>query len=521
MRGTREKRSTLLAATLASGITSLPTTALGVAIPTLHDQLNASLSELQWMLTGYSLTYAAFLITAGRLSDIFGHRRIFLIGAVVFGVGSVLAALSFRPVFLILSLAVIGAGGAMLVPASLSIVTNAFGERSRTTAIAIWGGASGLISGLGPPIGGLLTNEVSWRGIFWVDVVIAAIIVAVALRGVAESRDEQADRRIDYSGVLLLAGAVIAISLVLIEGASWSSGWASIPTLTLLVASAALFAGFVLNERHVRSPVVHFAVLRHRNFVGGVVVKFVVNFVLGALFFLLPIYLQEILHYSPLASGVLLLPLSGTFLISLPLGGRLMDRVGPRPPIVGGLALASVGLFFLADISLRTSYVDLWPAMLVLGFGVGLTLTPMNAAAINDVPIREHGQATGILTTVIGLGGVLGVAITGTLFKSLEDSKLDHVLAKTGPSLPNEIERELEGLLAHADNAEARFDTFTEPAQRDIVRALREAFVYAISNALTVSVGVAILGAILTLLVLRRGRPAEAPVGTAAAEPSS
>src|SRR6266540_988480 len=233
MRGTREKRSTLLAATLASGITSLPTTALGVAIPTLHDQLNASLSELQWMLTGYSLTYAAFLITAGRLSDIFGHRRIFLIGAVVFGVGSVLAALSFRPVFLILSLAVIGAGGAMLVPASLSIVTNAFGERSRTTAIAIWGGASGLISGLGPPIGGLLTNEVSWRGIFWVDVVIAAIIVAVALRGVAESRDEQADRRIDYSGVLLLAGAVIAISLVLIEGASWSSGWASIPTLTL------------------------------------------------------------------------------------------------------------------------------------------------------------------------------------------------------------------------------------------------------------------------------------------------
>ncbi len=519
MRGTREKRSTLLAATLASGITSLPTTALGVAIPTLHNQLNASLTELQWMLTGYSLSYAALLVTAGRLSDIFGHRRIFVIGAFVFGAGSVLAALSSRPLFLILSLVVIGAGGAMLVPASLSILTNAFGGHGRVTAIAIWGGASGLLSGLGPPIGGVLTNEVSWRGIFWVNVAFAAIIVVAGLRGVVELRDEHADRRIDFSGALCLAGAITAISLALIEGSSW--GWASVQTITALAVATVLFAGFVVNEQLVPNPLVHLSVLRHRNFVGGVVVKFVVNFVLAALFFLLPIYLQEILGYSPLASGILLLPLSGTFLISLPIGGRLMERVGPRPPIVGGLALASVGLFFLSDISSRTSYADLWPAMLVLGFGVGLTLTPMNAAAVNAVPTREHGEATGILTTVIGLGGVLGVAITGTLFKSLEDAHLDHVLAKTGPSLPDEIERELEGMLAHADNAQTRLDTFTAPAQHSIVHALREAFVYAISNALKLSVGVAVVGALLTLVVLRRGRTLEEPVGSTAAEPSS
>lgn len=520
VRGSREKRSTLAAVTFASAITSLPTTALGVAIPTLHDQLEASLTELQWTLTAYSLAYASLLITAGRLSDIFGRRKIFLIGAVVLGVGSVLGAIAFNPLFLIFSLGVIGAGGAMLVPASLSILTNAFSGPERVHAIAIWGGASGLISGLGPPIGGVLTTEISWRAIFGLIVVAAVIIIVLTLAGVVESRDEQAERSIDYGGVFFLAGGITAISLVLIQGANW--GWASLPTLVTLGGSALLLGTFALNERRVQNPLVHFKVFRHRNFVGGAVVKFVVNFMLASLLFLLPIYLQEILHYSPIESGILLLPLSGSFLLSLPIGGRLMTRVGPRIPIVVGLALAAIGLFFLSDISTRTSYEDMWPAMLVLGFGIGLVLTPMNAVAINAVPTREHGEATGILTTLIGIGGVLGVAATGTLFRSLEDRHLDQVLQKTGPFLPNPIERELEGLLAHADDAQARFDTFTEPAQQNIVRALRLAFVYGISNALYLSVGMAAIGALLTLVILRRGRSEAVPepaAATAAAAP--
>ncbi|MBA3717506.1 MAG: MFS transporter, partial [Actinobacteria bacterium] len=391
---------------------------------------------------------------------------------------------------------------AMIVPASLSIVTNAFSGRDRVRAIALWGGASGLVSGLGPPVGGVLTEVAGWPSIFWATLVVVAVILAFAYPGVAESCDETAVRTIDYGGALFLAGAITTLSLTLIEGPSW--GWLSTPTAVSFALAAALLAGLVLVERRSANPVVVLSMLRHRNFVGGMVVKLVVNFVLAGLLFMLPIYLQEILYYSPLEAGVLLLPLSGTFLLSLPLGGRLMENYGPRLPMVAGLLLATVGLLFIADVSPSTSYVDLWPPMLGLGFGVGLVLTPMNATAVNAVPVRQHGAATGVLTTVIGLGSVLGVAITAGVFRTLEDERLDHVLAKTGPRLPDSTERILEGVLVHAQNAEQELARFGPQAQGNIIAALREAFVFGISNALTVSVVVAAAGAFATLLILKR-----------------
>jgi EmrB/QacA subfamily drug resistance transporter len=488
--------------TIASGVTSLPTTALGVALPTIHDDLEASLSQLQWTLTAYSLAYASLLIVAGRLGDIFGHRRFFIGGTIVFGLGAVSAALAPHPVWLIVSLAIIGAGAAAIVPASLSILTNEFEGHGRVRAVAVWGAASGLVSGLGPPIGGILVGGAGWPAIFWATALCAVAVLAIGFHRIAESWNRSASRTIDYTGVLCLAGAITMLSLGLIEGPTW--GWTSIPTLVAFGSSAALVVALVVFERRSANPIIELSILRHRNFVGGMTVKFVVNFVLATMLFLLPLYLQEILDYSPLESGILLLPLSGTFLVSLPLGGRLMERYGPRVPIVIGLTLATVSLALIADLSIETTYMNLWPPMLALGFGVGLVLTPMNLAAVNAVPVEQHGAATGIMTTVIGLGGVVGVALTAAVFRTLEDEKLDHILKRTGPRVSNSAERVLEGILVQADDALEELAKFEPHEQSNIVGAVRYAFVYGISNGLSIGVLVAGIGVVLTLILLRR-----------------
>jgi EmrB/QacA subfamily drug resistance transporter len=497
----RGGRSTLVAATIASGITSLPTTALGVTLPTIQDEFNATLSQLQWTLTAYSLAYASLLVAAGRLGDIFGHRRLFLSGLCVFGVAAVSAALATGPLWLIVSLAVIGAGGAMIVPASLSLLTNEFEGHSRVKAIAVWGGASGLVSGLGPVVGGVLTGVAGWPSIFWVAAGIVLLVFVVAYRGVAESRDPSASHRIDYTGVVCLAGGITMLSFALIQGAP--NGWTSTPTLVAFGASVSFFTALFFVERRSANPILEFSLMKHRNFVGGMAVKFVVNFVLASLLFLLPLYLREILGYSAVGAGVLLLPLSATFLVSLPLGARMMERYGPRRPMVLGLLLATFSLAFISNITIQTTYIDMWPPMLALGFAIGLVLTPMNVVAINAVPVRQHGEATGILTTVIGIGSVMGVALTAAVFRTLEDNQFDRILRQTGHPLSDSTQRTLEGILTHAEDAQAALAKYPPHVQRDIVGAVRLAFVYAISNALWVAVGMAALGIVVTFVALR------------------
>src|SRR5262249_35163654 len=284
------RRGTLFAATVASGITSLPTTALGVALPTLQADLNASLGELQWMLTAYSLAYSSLLIVGCRLGDSSGPRPLYRTGTVGFGAACLSAAVANHAIWLIISLTVVGAGGAMLVPASLSIVTNVFAGRSRVRAVALWGGASGLVSGLGPPVGGVLTQLAGWSSIFWVTLAVAAVMLAVAYPTVQESLDETASHSIDYTGVLCLAGMITMLSLALIEAPP--SGWTSPSTALWFGLAAGLAVSLVFVERRSRNPIIDFGVLQHRNFIAGVMVKLIVNFVLAGLLFMVPIYLQ-------------------------------------------------------------------------------------------------------------------------------------------------------------------------------------------------------------------------------------
>jgi EmrB/QacA subfamily drug resistance transporter len=477
-----------------------------VALPQIHNEFNASISELQWTLTAFSLSYSALLIVAGRLSDVFGRRLFFLTGSVIYGAAALGASLAPGPLLLIVGVAVMGIGAAILTPASLSILRQVYEADELGTAIGVWGTAGTIVAGIGPALGGVLTDW-EWRSVFWINVPIAAIFFLLALTSTAESRDRTAERRVDVVGLSLLVSGLTSLSLALIQGQTW--GWTSAPTIVLFVAGVVLLLAFVVVERRVRAALLDFALFRHRNFLGANVTVFALNFVLGALLFFLPLYLQELLAYTPLKSGVLLLPLSATMAITLLSGGAIADRIGTRIPITVGLLLTAFGSYLLTRLGVTDDYGSMWPAMLVLGAGLGLTITPLNMAAITAVSRAQAGLAAGLLTTIGGLGGVFGVALSGGVFQQRQDSKMDDLLAGSDLHLSNATERELLGILAGSSDALAELKKFPAAAQQQIQNAAHDSFVYGISNVMWLSAGVALACAVFTALVMRPSPPPE------------
>src|SRR5829696_3638962 len=367
-RGTGTTRL-LFGMALASGITSVPSAAIVLALPTLHKEFDASLTELQWTVTGYLLAYSAFMIAAGRLADVFGRKRLLVIGTFVYAGASVVGALADSALMLIAALIVVGIGAAVLTPGSLAIVTNAFRGGRRAMAVGVWGAASALFSGFGPALGGLFTDELSWRWILWFNVIIAAGIL-FGVRGGEESRDETVSPRIDVAGLVLSVAGLAAIVLALNEAPTWEL--TSPKVLGLLVGGALLLAAFCVVERRIREPLIDLAMFAQRNVSGAAIVVFVLNFAFGAVLFFIPLYLQEFLGYDPLEAGFLLLPASATMMIGMPLGARLFDRIGPLPPIVGGMAISGVGMLLLSGIDESTEYSDLWFPLGLEGLGLGV-----------------------------------------------------------------------------------------------------------------------------------------------------
>ena len=276
----------------------LDNTVVNVALPSIQRDLHASLAALEWTVNAYTLTLAVLLVTGGRLGDIFGRRRMFLFGVVVFGLSSL--AIGFAPTdgFLVAFRAVQGVGAAFMMPATLSIITQAFPPEQRGTAIGTWAGVSALALAIGPVVGGFLTEYVSWRAIFFINPPIAIVAVAVTLFAARESRDETVDRTVDYAGIGTVTLGLTALVLALVEGNDW--GWGSFRVISLLVVAAVALVAFVLIERRVRAPIVNFTFFRSRTFVGANLVAFLISFAMFAQFFFLTLYLQNILHYSPL-----------------------------------------------------------------------------------------------------------------------------------------------------------------------------------------------------------------------------
>jgi EmrB/QacA subfamily drug resistance transporter len=514
---------TLIATVSAAGIVQLPTAAIVVALPTIHAEFGTSIAELQWTVTAFMIPFSALLITAGRLADIFGRVRILLTGTLLFAAGSILAAASPGIVALIAGIALAGTGGALLMPSSMSILTNVFTGSRRGFAIGLWGAATELISGVGVLVGGVLTGALDWRWIFIVCVAFAVLIAVLALQASPESHDPTVPRAVDGAGVLLSAGALTALTLALIQGAAW--GWASPAIIGLLIGAVVLAAAFVVVEHRSTHPVVDFSFFRHRNFAGSTCVIFVLDFSFGALLFFLPLYFQEILDYTPTEVGLLLLPLTGLMVIGSPLGGRIAARTGPRPPIVAGLALMAGAVFWISTITLSTGYGELVVPSAMMGFGVGIALTPMNLAAMNAISRDHAGAASGLLVTLSGLGATLGVAVTGAIFNGLLASRTQSLSADAGVTVTRAQADQLDGVLSGTAGAQQTLKQIAGDRASEVEHAVREAFVSSLGTALKLSGVLVLIGLVLAIVLLRRtsaddARPTPPVVGAPTPRPA-
>jgi EmrB/QacA subfamily drug resistance transporter len=401
----------------------LDNTVVNVALPSIQRDLDASISGLEWTINGYTLSFAVLLATGGRLGDIFGRRRMFLLGVVIFAVSSATAGLALSSTDLVLSRVVQGVGAALMMPATLSIITDAFPAHERGKAMGMWAGVSALALAVGPVLGGFLTEHVSWRAIFYLNIPVAIGAVTAALFAVRESRDTTVGREVDYLGVVTLTAGLTALVLALVEGNAW--GWGSAEIVALLAGAVLGLVAFVAVELRVEVPMVEFRFFADRNFLGAVVVALIVSFAMLGVFFFLALYMQNILRYSPLEAGVRFLPSTLMIVGVAPVAGRLSDRFGARWLIVAGLAIVAASLFSFSGLAVDSGYLDLLPGFMLLGVGIALTMSPMTSAAMNAVAVEKAGIASGVLSMFRMVGGSLGVAVTGAIFQGAAGSSFE------------------------------------------------------------------------------------------------
>src|SRR4051812_32489614 len=487
----------------------LDNTVVNVALPSIQRSFDASLSSLEWTINAYSLAFAVFLVTGGRLGDIFGRRKVFLIGVVVFAAAS--ATIGFAPSegWLVASRAVQGLGAALMMPGTLSIITNTFPPAERGRAIGPWAGVSAIALALGPLLGGWLTEDVSWRAIFFINLPVAAVAVAVTLFATHESRDETATREVDIPGIAALTVGLTALVLALVQANAW--GWGSARIIGLFAIAAISLAVFVALERRSHAPIVDFEFFRSRSYVGANVVAFAISFGMFAVFFFLALYMQNILGYSPLQTGVRFLPSTLVIMVAGPLAGRLADRVGPRTPLVIGLCLVTVSLAWQSRIQIDTSYGFLVVPFILLGLGMGFTMSPMSTAAMNAVDRTKAGVASGTLSMTRMVGGTFGVAALGALVASVGR----HDLTESLPGLPAPARERL---------VEALGSGAAPTGAGAAVRAASErAFVDALGTGLVIAAGALVVAAVAAWWLIAPGRPAaEVPVeAEAEAEPEA
>ncbi|HZA79847.1 MAG TPA: MFS transporter, partial [Actinomycetes bacterium] len=403
-------RWVLLATVLGTGIAFLDTTVVNVALPTIGEELDAGISSLQWVVNAYTLTLSGFLLLGGSLGDHFGRRRVFVIGVVWFAVASLLCGLAPSDEALIAARALQGIGGALLTPGSLAIIEASFRREDRGPAIGAWSGLGGVAAAVGPFLGGWLVQAVSWRLIFLINLPLAAVVVWVSLRHVPETRDPSATGRLDWAGATLAAVGLAGVVYALTDGPA--EGWTSPPILGAGLAGVAALAAFLAWERRTPSPMLPLDIFASRQFSAANAVTFVVYGALASSLFLLPIQLQRVVGYSPLASGVALVPVTVLMLALSARAGRLGARIGPRLPMTLGPLLVAAGFALFTRVTQGASYaMDILPASLVYGFGLVLTVAPLTATVLAAAPAEHAGVASAVNNAVARTAGLLAVAV--------------------------------------------------------------------------------------------------------------
>jgi len=430
---------TLAAVAFGLFMIMLDNTVVNVALPSIERDLHVSISSLEWVVTAYALTFAALLITGGKLGDLFGRRRIFIVGIAIFTLSSLACGLAPTAGFLIGARAVQGVGAALMNPASLSIITATFAPRERGQAIGIWAGVSAMALAIGPLVGGLIVDNINWNWIFFINVPVGVVGIVVSQLVIKESRDTSHEQSIDIPGLVLSSAGLFAVSYALIEGNK--HGWTSPEIIGLFAGAAALLVAFVLVEHFQRLPMLDLSLFKIGSFTGANLVAMLVSLGMFGVFFFVSLYIQNILGFSPTKAGASFLPMTLLIIVVAPIAGKASDRIGSRWLMGIGMTLVGVSLLLYQRVGLHSTFWTLLPAMLLGGVGMAMTMSPMTAAAMGSVPVDKAGVGSGVLNSFRQLGGSLGIALMGAIVAS-------YVSPAVSPRSPEAAQQFVNGLHA-------------------------------------------------------------------------
>ncbi|WOX26076.1 MFS transporter [Streptomyces solicathayae] len=410
----------VLAATCVSAfVVNANTSAVSILLPAISEDTGASLATLQWAVTGYSLVGAAVIVTSGALGDIFGRRRIFIGGLLLFVASCVVIALAQGAGLVIAGRAIQGAAGSTILACGLSLLSAGISGEAQMRSVSLWGAASAAGAAAGPLLGGVLVDITGWQGLFWIDAGIAAACVPLTLRTVAESRDPSRPRSVDLLGTALVAAVLVPFVFAVTEGSDW--GWLSAPTLVCFVISAVAVVGFVVVEKRVRTPLIDLALLRNKYLVGSTVAILVVAGCINAIMYISSLYFQnpQGLGMSPLEAGVATLPAAAGIVVTAPLITPFVDKLGARAVIAGGFGIATAAFIVFAFVDASWGYATFVVPLIVLAVGLGLANGPSSSIATASVAGDQVGAASGISNMGRYVGAAVLTAVTAALFDSV------------------------------------------------------------------------------------------------------
>jgi EmrB/QacA subfamily drug resistance transporter len=410
--GPRRRWLTLAAVSFGLFMIMLDNTVVNVALPSIQEDLRADLSELEWVVAGYALTFAALMLIGGKVADAYGRRLVFIVGIVVFTLASLWCGLADSGEMLIAARVVQGAGAALMNPATLSIIAATFPPAQRGAAIGIWAGVSALALAIGPLVGGLLTQHLSWNWIFFVNVPVGIAAITASVLLIDESKDATHER-LDIPGLFTSAVGLFALTYGFIEANTY--GWTSTRILGSFVVAAVALVAFVQLERHQRAPMLPLDLFKNRTYTGANTVILLVALAMFGVFFFVSLYMQNILGFSAVQTGAAFLPMTILIILIAPIAGRTTDRFGSRALMTAGMLLVAGQLLYFSRLDVDSTFWNLLPGLLIGGAGMAMTMTPSAAAATRAVPVDKAGVGAAVLNAFRQVGGSLGIAVMGAI----------------------------------------------------------------------------------------------------------
>ncbi|WP_068272583.1 MFS transporter [Aldersonia kunmingensis] len=488
----RRRWVSLAATCTAAGLVWLAFADLAVAIPNIADEFHSSLSALQWANNAFALVAGSLVIACGKFADVYGRRRMLQLGLALFTGFSVVAALAPDVGTLVIGRALMGVGAALILPASLAIIPPQFSGRAQLTAFGVWQAVAWGGQAVAPAIGGVITDVLDWRWLFWINLPLGIAAFAVVRVFTPESKDEEASSRVDWVGLVTIGLAVFALLYALTDGPD--VGWASPLVIGLLVATVVLAIAWVLVEQRVREPLVDLSLFRLRPYDGALTANLMMNLSYAGLSYLLVLWLQNVRDYSPIEAGLMLLPATVGIFAFIPLGGRLDASRGGRFPVVIGLAVLGIGLAVFGALESDTTLWLIGGALVVVGVGLGLLSTPISNTAVGDVPQDLAGTAAGVFKMSSMVGGALGVALLSAFARGFAESDASSAFEKAG--LDQADLDQAESALVNSASFSDAIKSLPSDIQGAVTSASIDAFSTGLSRAMAVAALLVLLAAV-------------------------